>query len=195
MNPNDAIRRITAGLVLALLPVVAFGHEIVPWGAYPAAGDVTISTKSKRLLDDTFVDVLTVALGPGVTGYEVGMGTGVPTLYGIVDFANRKGTKAKLTVEPAALEPWTALMASLVRQYREDKGDVVEDVATELRSAAGVATFKTKPTPLGPLHKATVSLTIKWKVTVTLAGGVTKKGIVVLGVGAKGVRPGIPGGD
>lgn len=195
MNTKIGIRRFAAGLALALLPAVAFAHEIVPWGDYPAAGDVTISTKSKRLFDRTFIDVLSVGLGPGITGYQVGMGANVPALYGIVDFTNRKGTKAKLTVEPDALLPWAAQMKSLVRQYREAKGDVVEDVDAELRVAGGAATFKTTPTPVGPLHKATVTVTIKWKVTVTLAGGVSKKGIVVMAVRSKGVRPGIPGGD
>lgn len=197
MHATLGIRRLAAGLGLLLLPIGALGHEIVPWGSYPTAGDVVVATKAKRLLDDTFIgQILTVTPAPITDGaYEVGLGTGVPTVYGQLMFTNRKGSKAKLSVLPAALDPWIARVASLLRQYLESRGAVVQDLVVATKKAGGTATFKTRPTPIGPLHKASVAITIKFTAVATLEGGRTKKGIVTMAVTSKGALLGLPGGD
>ena len=76
-----------------------------------------------------------------------------------------------------------------------NKGDKVQDVTVTPKIAGGTATFKTKPTPIGPLHKASVSITIKFTAVATLEGGTTKRGTVSMTVTSKGARLGIPGGD
>jgi hypothetical protein len=194
MNAKTVVRWLVMGVTFALLPVAAFGHAIIPWGAYPAAGDVVIATKATQLLDKTFVGkILTVAAIPSV--YNAELATGMPSVYGGVRYVNRKGTKAKLTVDATALDVWGPLVADLLRQYRESKGDVVTDVVVTTKSAGGTATFKTKPSPIGPYHSASVSVTIKFRAVVTLEGGKTKSGIVTMAVTSKGVRLGIPGED
>jgi len=195
MNAKIGIRGLVAGLAFLLLPVGAFGHEIVPWGTYPSAGDVTIATKSKALLDRGFIgQILRVSLiRDGSSVYEVG--TGLSPVYGRVTFTNAKGSKAKLTVEPTALDPWILEAGTRLREYLENKGDKVQDVTVTPKIAGGTATFKTKPTPIGPLHKASVSITIKFTAVATLEGGTTKRGTVTMTVTSKGARLGIPGGD
>jgi hypothetical protein len=196
MNARTGMRGLVAGLTLVLLPAGALAHEIVPWGVYPSAGDVVIATKAKRLLDRTFLgQILTVALVPFDPGtvYEAQVGTGLPPVSGDVSFVNPKGTKAKLTVDANTLALWGAYVADLLRAYREAHGDVVQDVTVTPKTAGGTATFKTKPTPIGPNHKASVSVTVKFRAVVTLAGGKTRKGIVTMAVTSKGIRLGFPG--
>ncbi len=194
MKTLKIVPSLVAGLAIISLPVAALGHQIIPWGAYPSAGGVTISTKAKRLLDETFLgQTLTVVQDPSV--YEIAVGTDVQSVNGVVRLVTPKGTKAKLTVDSTAVDGWRPVVAGLVQQYRERLGDVVTDVAVTLKSAGGTATFKTKPSPIGPYHKANFSVTIKYRAVVTLEGGKTRSGTVTMNVTANGVRLGFPGED
>jgi hypothetical protein len=197
MNARTGICALVAGLTLVLSPVAASAHEIVPWGTYPSAGDVVIATKTKRLLHHTFLgQVLLVGWAPNGVAYTAGMGTGMPLVEGYAAFVARNGSKAKMVkAAPTTLENWGAQVASLVRQYREGKGDVVQDVTVTPKKVLGTATFKTKPSPIGPYHKASLKVMIKFKAVVTLEGGKTRKGIVTMNVTSKGVRLGSPGED
>jgi hypothetical protein len=182
--------------VLVVAPAAALAHDIIPWGSYPSAGDVTVSTKAKRLLDKTFLgQVMTVALGPGLVDsfFELPVGNGLPSLYGTVTFLNPKRTKAKLSVDATALDLWSAQAEGVLRPYLERKGAVVQAITLTVQSAGGTATFKTKPSPIGPYHKATLAVTVKYRAVATLDSGITKKGIVTVSASSKGVYLGFPG--
>jgi hypothetical protein len=197
MNARRGVCGLVAGLALVLSSVPAPAHEIVPYGTYPSAGDVVIATKAKRLLHHTFLgQVLLVGWAPGGVAYTAGMGTGMPLVEGYAVFVAKNGSKAKVKkAGPGTLENWGAQVASLVRQYREKKGDVVQDVTVTPRKMLGTATFKTKPSPIGPYHKASFKITMRFQAIVTIEGGKPKKGIVTVVVTTKGVRLGLPGGD
>jgi len=199
MNAKIGVRGLVAAVAFASLPVTAFGHAIIPWGQYPSLGDVRIATKQKALLDKSFLgQMLEVAppfVGAGDGVWAAELGSIGPSVGGELNFTNAKGTKAKLTVYPTAVDAWRDRVATLVQQYRESKGDTVTGVTVTLRSTAGTATFKTKPSPIGPYHKANVSVTVKFLVVVALEGGKTKSGTVTMTVAWKGVRLGFPGED
>ena len=197
MDARIGRRGLVAGLAfLVVLPVAARAHEIIPWGSYPSAGDVTVATKAKRLLDKTFLgQVMTVGLGPDLatTYYEIPVGNGLPPVYGTATFLNPKRTKAKLAVDSGALDLWSAQAEGLLRPYLERKGAVVQAITLTVKSAGGTATFKTKPSPIGPYHKATLGVTVRFLAMATLEGGITKKGIVTMSASSKGVYLGLPG--
>jgi hypothetical protein len=178
---------LAAGLLLCA-PLQA--HELEQWLLYPGAGSVRIRTKSTVLLNGVspaqVLDFQATALDTKSGVFSFGLTPSVPTLGGVVMLHAPKGAKASLLPASGSLADWEAMIADLVGQSVERKGDPVANVTLDQLKWRGMASFKTKPTPFGPIHKVTVTIDVSWRATVMLQAGGTKTGKVTAAIASKG---------
>lgn len=194
MNSSRHELLVTAMALMLVLPAPLLAHEIVPWGTFGALGGVRARSRSKVHLNQTSpAQVLSFipAASEGRDGlFEFSLGVGLDPLNGDMLLTGPKNSWGILLPDDASLAAWQTRIAGLITQFVESKGDVVAGIAVDFTKWHGLAKFKTKPTPIGPIHKVSVDIDARLKAVVTLQGGGTKKGTVKLTINSKGAMLG-----
>lgn len=194
MNSSRHVLLATAAAVMLALPAPLPAHEIVPWGTFGALGSVRARSRSKVHLDQTSpAQVLSFYPAPtdGRDGvFQFSLGTSVDPLSGDMLLTGPKNAWGILLPDDASLAAWQTRIAGLLARFLESKGDVVTGVAVDFTKWHGLAKFKTKPTPIGPIHKVTLDIDARLSAVIMLQGGGTKKGAVKLTINSKGAMIG-----
>ncbi|MHC4471626.1 MAG: hypothetical protein ACYS99_11750 [Planctomycetota bacterium] len=186
------LKRLVA--VVSVLLVLCGGllaHELVHSGIFVSAGESRIKCPRLGVKIGELFTGTQFAFGDDDT-YILDLGGDVQALAGRRTFKNEKRKVALLTkdkLHPGVETNWANYLKKAVEDQLVKDGKVVESVTVEMTKYKGKVKYKTKPTPIGPIHSVRVKANIVFTVTTTLAGQKAMTSKLKVKVKGTGVLP------